>query len=73
MASQLQMTVNGRRHLVDAAPDTPLLYVLRSELNLNGPKFDCDRLVTERLTRRYVCRLEQLGRRVTLDADQLAA
>ena len=41
MASQLQMTVNGRRHLVDAAPDTPLLYVLRSELNLNGPKFGC--------------------------------
>ena len=41
MASQLQITVNGRRHPVDAAPDTPLLYVLRSELNLNGPKFGC--------------------------------
>jgi len=32
-----------------------------------------DRLVTERLTRHYVCRLEQLGHRVTLDADQPAA
>ncbi len=41
MASQLQITVNGKRHRVEAAPDTPLLYVLRNELNLNGPKFGC--------------------------------
>ncbi len=41
MASQLQITVNGRQHRVEAAPDTPLLYVLRNELNLNGPKFGC--------------------------------
>jgi nicotinate dehydrogenase subunit A len=41
MASQLQITVNGRRHSVEAPPDTPLLYVLRNELNLNGPKFGC--------------------------------
>jgi len=35
------ITVNGRAHEVAAAPDTPLLYVLRNELNLNGPKFGC--------------------------------
>ena len=35
------ITVNGRQHPVAAAPDTPLLYVLRNELELNGPKFGC--------------------------------
>src|SRR2546422_559190 len=41
MASQLQITVNGRRYRVEAAPATPLLYVLRNELDLNGPRFGC--------------------------------
>ena len=36
-----QITVNGQQHTVDAAPDTPLLYVLRNDLGLNGPKFGC--------------------------------
>jgi nicotinate dehydrogenase subunit A len=35
------ITVNGKQHEVAAAPDTPLLYVLRNELELNGPKFGC--------------------------------
>ncbi len=35
------ITVNGRPHEVVATPDTPLLYVLRNELELNGPKFGC--------------------------------
>jgi nicotinate dehydrogenase subunit A len=35
------ITVNGKPHAVKAAPDTPLLYVLRNELDLNGPKFGC--------------------------------
>jgi len=35
------ITVNGRPHEVAASPDTPLLYVLRNELELNGPKFGC--------------------------------
>lgn len=35
------ITVNGKRHAVRAAGDTPLLYVLRNELELNGPKFGC--------------------------------
>ena len=41
MAGALQITVNGRRHDVAAAPETPLLYVLRNELALNGPQFGC--------------------------------
>jgi nicotinate dehydrogenase subunit A len=36
-----RITVNGTAHLVDAAGDTPLLYVLRNDLGLNGPKFGC--------------------------------
>lgn len=35
------ITVNGRRHSVAASPDTPLLYVLRNELRLHGPRFGC--------------------------------
>nr|HAQ91965.1 (2Fe-2S)-binding protein [Afipia sp.] len=37
----IPLTVNGRIHDVDAAPDTALLYVLRNDLELNGPKFGC--------------------------------
>jgi len=41
MSNQLTITVNGAPHLVEATPDTPLLYVLRNELRLNGPLFGC--------------------------------
>jgi nicotinate dehydrogenase subunit A len=37
----IRLTVNGRIHDVDAAPETALLYVLRNDLALNGPKFGC--------------------------------
>jgi nicotinate dehydrogenase subunit A len=37
----IRLTVNGRIHDVKAAPDTALLYVLRNDLELNGPKFGC--------------------------------
>ena len=37
----IRLTVNGRIHEVDAAPDTALLYVLRNDFELNGPKFGC--------------------------------
>jgi nicotinate dehydrogenase subunit A len=37
----IRLTVNGRIHEVDAAPDTALLYVLRNDLELNGPKYGC--------------------------------
>jgi len=35
------LTVNGQHHEIDATPDTPLLYVLRDDLGLNGAKFGC--------------------------------
>src|SRR5258705_11301949 len=35
------ITVNGRAHRVEAAGDTPLLYVLRNDLELNGAKYGC--------------------------------
>jgi aerobic-type carbon monoxide dehydrogenase small subunit (CoxS/CutS family) len=37
----ITLTVNGKAHEVDVDPDTPLLYVLRNELALNGAKFGC--------------------------------
>ena len=37
----LTINVNGVEHAIDAAPDTPLLYVLRDELRLNGAKYGC--------------------------------
>jgi nicotinate dehydrogenase subunit A len=37
----IRLTVNGRIHEVNAAPDTALLYVLRNDLELNGPKYGC--------------------------------
>jgi nicotinate dehydrogenase subunit A len=37
----IRLTVNGREHEIDAEPDTPLLYVLREDLGLNGAKFGC--------------------------------
>ena len=37
----LKLTVNGKEHSVVATVDTPLLYVLRNELNLTGPRFGC--------------------------------
>jgi len=41
MADPVTISVNGATHQVPAAPDTPLLYVLRNDLELNGAKFGC--------------------------------
>jgi nicotinate dehydrogenase subunit A len=37
----ITLEVNGQRHQIDVDPATPLLYVLRNELALNGAKFGC--------------------------------
>jgi nicotinate dehydrogenase subunit A len=37
----ISLKVNGVSRSVPAEPDTPLLYVLRNDLELNGPKFGC--------------------------------
>lgn len=41
MANDLIITVNGEEHNVEADSQTPLLYVLRNELGLNGPQYGC--------------------------------
>jgi len=38
---KIELRVNGRAEVVDVAPATPLLYVLRNDLGLDGPKFGC--------------------------------
>ena len=35
------LDVNGKKHSVAADPKTPLLYILRNELQLNGPHYGC--------------------------------
>jgi nicotinate dehydrogenase subunit A len=37
----MDLRVNGRSHSVDADPETPLLYVLREDLQLNAAKYGC--------------------------------
>jgi nicotinate dehydrogenase subunit A len=37
----ISLMVNGSRRAVPAEPETPLLYVLRNDLALNGAKFGC--------------------------------
>ncbi len=37
----MTLKINGRDHQIDAEPDTPLLYVLRDDLELNAAKYGC--------------------------------
>lgn len=39
--SKFNLKVNGRTHAVDVEPATPLLYILRNDLGLQGPRFGC--------------------------------
>ena len=41
MAGELTLSVNGAKQVVSAAPDTPLLFVLRNQLKLTGPRLGC--------------------------------
>ena len=41
MPGELKIRVNGQVRTVSSAPDTPLLYVLAGELELQGPRFGC--------------------------------
>jgi len=35
------LTINGKHHIVNAQPDTPLLWVLREQLKLTGTRYGC--------------------------------
>ncbi|MDP2389526.1 MAG: (2Fe-2S)-binding protein [Acidobacteriota bacterium] len=39
--ANITLRVNGKAHTVDVEPSTPLLYILRNDLDLSGPKFGC--------------------------------
>ena len=39
--SKMTLRVNGRKHSLDIDPSTPLLYILRNDLGLQGPRFGC--------------------------------
>lgn len=39
--SNITLNVNGRIHQLDVDPSTPLLYILRNDLDLQGPRFGC--------------------------------
>ena len=39
--ANITLRVNGKAHTVDVEPSTPLLYVLRNDLDLSGPRFGC--------------------------------
>ncbi len=41
MAQNYALRVNGASRTVNVEPDTPLLYILRNDLELNGPRFGC--------------------------------
>ena len=41
MAQNYTLRVNGASRTINVEPDTPLLYILRNDLELNGPRFGC--------------------------------
>jgi nicotinate dehydrogenase subunit A len=41
LMARITLNVNGTSRIVDTDPTTPLLYVLRNDLELNGPRFGC--------------------------------
>jgi nicotinate dehydrogenase subunit B len=41
MGQEISLNVNGRTHALTVDPETPLLYILRQELGLSGPKYGC--------------------------------
>ena len=74
MPQSFTLQVNGAARSVSVEPDTPLLYILRNDLELNGPRFGCGLsqcgactvLVDGRPTRSCVTAVSSLGaKRIT--------
>jgi len=69
MPQDFQLTVNGATRRANVEPDTPLLYILRNDFELNGPRFGCGLsqcgactvLVDGRPTRSCVTAVSSLG------------
>lgn len=72
--------VNGALHAIASAPDTPLIYALRNDLALNGPKYGCGLgecgacavLVDGRAVRSCVTPLSAIARRSVTTLEGLA-
>jgi hypothetical protein len=62
----ISLKVNGATRSVEAEPDTPLLYVLRNDFELNGAKFGLRPWAMRRLRRAH----QRRGRALLLDADR---
>jgi aerobic-type carbon monoxide dehydrogenase small subunit (CoxS/CutS family) len=81
MADRIAIRVNDRLFNVMAAPDTPLLYVLSDELQLNGPRFgcglaqcgSCSVLIDDVETRSCVTPVSAVGKRAVTTLEGLPA
>lgn len=68
-SESIRLTVNDAVHVIQADPKTPLLYILRNDLGLNGPKFGCGLgecgactvLIGDRAVRSCIVRLRAVG------------
>lgn len=75
-----EIQVNGRSMRVDAAPDTPLLWVLRDHLSLTGTKYGCGRALCGACTvhldgvavRSCVLPIADVGRRAVTTIEGLS-
>lgn len=69
MPQNYSLRINGATREVSVEPDTPLLYILRNDLELNGPRFGCGLaqcgactvLIDGRPTRSCVTAMSSLG------------
>lgn len=77
----ISLTVNGKSHTVEVAPDTPLLWVLRDTLGFTGTKFGCGQSlcgactvhVDGEPTRSCVTRISVIGARKITTIEGLSA
>ena len=80
MPKTFQLKVNGSRKTVKCDENTPLLYVLRNDLELNGPKFGCGLgqcgactvLIDGRPTRSCITPVHTVGSAAVVTLDGLA-
>lgn len=75
------ITVNGTRHTVDTAADTPLLWVLRDHLSLTGTKYgcgvglcgSCTVLIADEAVRSCTTRVDEVGHRQVTTIEGIGA
>ena len=79
--STLQIKVNGQMRRLDVEADTPLLYALRNELHLHGPRFGCGKgqcgacsvMVDGQVTRSCVTPVASVGAREVTTLEGLGS